>query len=70
MTENKFLKRFKFANDKNQLIDKDGNRIDREGNKVDEEGYILNKDGKRANVNDLPVLEDDEKLTMLTLRTI
>jgi|SaaInlV_100m_DNA_2_1039680.scaffolds.fasta_scaffold28772_2 hypothetical protein len=62
LTENKFLKRFNFANKKNQLIDKDGNRVDRDGNKVDEEGYILNKDGKRVNVNDLPVLEDNEKV--------
>ena len=62
LTENKFLKRFNFANEENQLIDKEGNRIDREGNQVDEEGYILNKDGKRINVNDLPVLEDSEKV--------
>ena len=62
LTENKFLKRFNFANKKNQLIDEDGNRVDRDGNKVDEEGYILNKDGKRVNVNDLPVLEDNEKV--------
>ena len=62
LTENKFLKRFNFANKKNQLIDKEGNRVDRDGNKVDEEGYILNKDGKRVNVNDLPVLEDNEKV--------
>ena len=48
LTENKFLKRFNFANEENQLIDK--------------EGYILNKDGKRVNVNDLPVLEDSEKV--------
>ena len=62
LTENKFLKRFNFDNKKNQLIDKEGNRIDRDGNKVDEEGYILNKDGKRVNVNDLPILEDNEKV--------
>jgi hypothetical protein len=62
LTENKFLQRFNFANEKNQLIDKEGNRVDREGNKVDEEGYILNKDGKRVNVNDLPVLEKNEKV--------
>jgi uncharacterized HAD superfamily protein len=62
LTENKFLKRFNFANKKNQLIDKEGNRVDRDGNKVDEEGYILNKDGKRVNVNDLPILEDNEKV--------
>ena len=62
LTENKFLQRFNFANEKNQLIDKEGNRVDRDGNKVDEEGYILNKDGKRVNVNDLPILEDNEKV--------
>ena len=62
LTENKFLKRFNFANKENQLIDKEGHRIDREGNQVDEEGYILNKDGKRINVNDLPILEDSEKV--------
>ena len=62
LTENKFLKRFNFSNKKNQLIDKEGNRVDRDGNKVDEEGYILNKDGKRVNVNDLPILEDNEKV--------
>ena len=62
LTENKFLKRFNFANKKNQLIDKEGNRIDREGNQIDKEGYILNKEGKRVNVNDLPILEDSEKV--------
>ena len=62
LTENKFLKRFNFANKENQLIDKEGNRIDREGNQVDKEGYILNEDGKRVNVNDLPILEDSEKV--------
>ena len=61
LTENKFLKRFKFANEENQLVDKEGNRIDREGNQVDDEGYILNKDGKRVNVNDLPVLGEGDK---------
>ena len=62
LTENKFLKRFNFANKENQLIDKEGNRIDREGNQIDKEGYILNKEGKRVNVNDLPILEDSEKV--------
>ena len=62
LTENKFLKRFKFANEKNQLVDKEGGRVDREGNQVDEEGYILNKDGKRVNVNDLPVLGEKENV--------
>jgi len=60
LTENKFLKRFKFADEKNNLVDEDGNRVDREGNRVDEEGYILNEEGKRVNINDLPVLEDGD----------
>ena len=62
LTENKFLKRFNFANEENQLVDKDGSRIDRDGNSVDEEGYILNKDGSRVNVNDLPVLKEKENV--------
>ena len=54
------MKRFKFADEKNNLVDEDGNRVDREGNRVDEEGYILNEEGKRVNINDLPVLEDGD----------
>jgi hypothetical protein len=60
LTENRFLKRFHFIDDKNQLIDKDGKPVDRDGNALDEDGYILNKDGKRININDLPILEDNE----------
>lgn len=59
LTENKFLRRFKFANKENELINQDGHRIDREGNLVDDEGFIL-KNGTRVNINDLPVLKDDE----------
>lgn len=60
LTENRFLKRFHFIDDKNQLIDKEGNPVDRDGNALDKDGYILNKDGKRININDLPILEDNE----------
>ena len=60
LTENRFLKRFKFVNNDNKLIDKDGNFIDRDGNSLDEEGFLLNDEGKRININDLPLLEDDE----------
>ena len=59
LTENKFLRRFKFADNDNNLINQEGQRIDREGNLVDEEGFIL-KDGHRVNINDLPILEENE----------
>jgi len=36
LIENKFLRRFKFANEKNQLIDEDGRLVDSEGKHVDE----------------------------------
>ena len=60
LTENKFLKRFKFANNKNELINEDGKRVDREGTLVDEEGYLLNDKEERVNINDLPVLKENE----------
>ena len=60
LTENKFLRRFKFANDKNKLVDKEGNTVDRDGNPVDKDGYLLNEDGHRININDLPILEDND----------
>tara|TARA_R110000824_G_scaffold34484_5_gene109321 strand:- start:1473 stop:2327 length:855 start_codon:yes stop_codon:yes gene_type:complete len=60
LTENRFLKRFKFVNEENQLIDTEGNFIDRDGNPLDKEGYMLNEEGKRININDLPILEDSE----------
>jgi hypothetical protein len=61
LTENKFLKRFGFANKDNHLVNKDGELVDREGNLIDEEGYIL-KDGGRVNINDLPILQDEENV--------
>tara|TARA_R110000751_G_C13667999_1_gene469936 strand:+ start:52 stop:909 length:858 start_codon:yes stop_codon:yes gene_type:complete len=60
LTENKFLRRFKFSDDENRLVDSEGKHVDREGKAVDGEGYVLNEDGKRVNINDLPVLKDEE----------
>jgi hypothetical protein len=60
LTENKFLRRFKFANDKNNLVDKEGNTVDRDGKPVDKDGYLLNEEGSRININDLPILEDND----------
>ena len=60
LTENRFLKRFNFADKENRLINKDGNPIDRDGNLLDPEGFLLNDQGKRININDLPILEENE----------
>ncbi len=41
LPENKFLKKFKFANDKFRLVDKDGRLIDSDGKHIDEEGNYI-----------------------------
>lgn len=60
LTENKFLKRFKFIDEKNHLINTEGKRVDREGTLVDEEGFLLNDENQRVNINDLPILNEEE----------
>ena len=62
LTENKFLKRFKLADEKNRLVNTDGDFVDRDGGRLDGEGYILNDQGKRVNINDLPILEENENV--------
>lgn len=57
LVENKFLKRFKFIDDKGRLINKDGQLISESGELIDEEGYRL-KDGQRVDVNGNPILVD------------
>jgi len=45
LPENKFLKKFKFVDDKLRLIDKKGRLIDSEGRLVDEEGRYIDEQG-------------------------
>jgi hypothetical protein len=45
LPENKFLKKFKFIDDKLRLIDKKGRLIDREGRLIDETGRFLDEEG-------------------------
>ncbi len=48
LTENKFLREFGFADDKNRLINKEGKLVDIEGRVIDEQGYLLNEEGQRV----------------------
>lgn len=43
LPENKFLKKYKFCDDKYRLINKDGHLIDTAGNLIDEDGNQVNK---------------------------
>jgi len=45
LPENKFLKKFKFVDDKLRLVDKKGRLIDKEGRLIDETGRFLDEEG-------------------------
>lgn len=52
LPENKFLKKFKFVDDKYRLINKDGHLCDKEGRLVDEDGnYIAYNEGVKVFVD-------------------
>lgn len=57
LVEYKFLKRFKFIDEKGRFIDKEGKLIDSDGNYINDEGYRVDKDGNRIDINGNPVLE-------------
>jgi hypothetical protein len=72
LPENKFLKKFKFVDDKlrlvdkkGRLIDKDGRLIDETGRFIDEEGNFVDKFGNKVDkdgeyvVDSEPFLDDD-----------
>lgn len=74
LPENKFLKQYKFVDDKlrlinkegklidqdGRLIDEDGRYIDDQGNYIDKYGYKVDKDGEYI-VEAKPFLDDDGK---------
>lgn len=45
LPENKFLKDYKFVDDKLRLINKEGHLVDEEGRLIDESGRYIDKDG-------------------------
>jgi len=46
LPENKFLKKYKFIDEKLRLVDKKGRLIDSEGRLVNENGRFINEEGK------------------------
>ena len=78
LPENKFLKKYKFVDDKLRLVDKKGRLIDNEGRLIDEsgrfiddQGNFVDKYGNRVNqdgdylVEPEPFLDDDGKPIIL-----
>lgn len=78
LPENKFLKQYKFVDDKLRLINKDGKLVDEQGRLVDENGRFINEKGefidKDGNLVDKegeyivefsPFLDDDGKPVIL-----
>lgn len=75
LPENKFLKKYKFVDDKMRLLNKDGHLVDNEGRLIDDERryvayrdgvkYFVNRDGEEVNENGellftfAPFLDDD-----------
>lgn len=74
LPENKFLKQFKFVDDKLRLINKEGKLVDSEGRLIDDNGRYIDKDGNFVDkygyrvddageyvVDHQPFLDDDGK---------
>jgi len=60
LPENKFLKQFKFVDDKLRLVNEDGHLIDSEGRLIDEEGRYVDKEGNYVDIDGNPLTEDGD----------
>ncbi len=58
--ENRFLKQWKFVNEKGQLINDKGHLVDREGRLINEEGQYVNEAGERVDIDGNPVNKDGD----------
>ena len=62
LPENKFLKKFKFVNEKYQLVDKDGRLVDNKGRHINENGNFIkwtsDTDYIYVDINGRPIDED------------
>lgn len=60
LPENKFLKNYKFVDDKLRLINKEGKLVDVKGRLVDENGRLINEEGKFVDRFGNLITEDGE----------
>jgi len=60
LPENKFLVKWKFADEKLRLIDKDGRLISYDGKLIDEEGRYIDEDGNFVDFEGNPVTAEGE----------
>lgn len=58
LPENKFLKKFKFVDEKLRLVDKDGNYITKDGKRIDENYRYIDENGNFVDADGNPVDED------------
>lgn len=66
LPENKFLKQYKFVDDKLRLIDKQGRLVDRDGRLIDENGRFINEKGEFVDKNGNLVDADGEYIVDFT----
>ncbi|NBU33429.1 hypothetical protein EB118_16320 [bacterium] len=55
LPENKFLKQYKFVDDKLRLINKDGKLVDEDGRLIDELGRFINDNGELVDKDGIPL---------------
>jgi hypothetical protein len=60
LPENRFLRQYKFVDEKLRLVDKQGKFIDRDGRRVDEFGRLVNEKGELIDTEGTPLTEDGE----------
>lgn len=60
LPENKFLKQYKFVDDKLRLINKDGKLVDQDGKLIDELGRFINDKGELVDKDGNPVDQTGE----------
>jgi hypothetical protein len=60
LPENKFLKKYKFIDDKLRLVDKKGRLIDKDGRLIDESGRFIDDNGNFVDKYGNPVDKDGE----------
>ena len=60
LPENKFLKKYKFVDDKLRLVDKKGRLIDKDGRLIDESGRFVDENGNFVDKYGNPVDKDGE----------